>query len=387
MTTLRLVSWGHRRATDPLRAAVESFRLREPDVVIVIDDRSLRDFEHQGIAAVAEEYDLIVFDHPFCGDIAKGRLFLPLEERLPALLGPASGSLYLGPSLDTYRFAGHVWGAPIDAATQNAVVRSDLLEAAGEAAPFRWTDALALGERLKARGLHLGAAIETPHALMTVGSLMANAGKPWATDPAKPFTIDADAFIVAYGEVKALLAFCPLEAFAWNSIDLHEAMVARDDIAYCPAVYGYATYGEADQRRRLVFGPFAGARAPYEAGSVIGGTAVGVSAKSRAPDAALAFVAHMLEDAVQRTLIPAHHGQPAMVSGWRDAGNDARFNGFYSAAVRSVETAWVRPRRPGYPIFQAEAGRVVADGLRAGRDGRAVAEAVSALAARCGAEA
>jgi multiple sugar transport system substrate-binding protein len=112
-----------------------------------------------------------------------------------------------------------------------------------------------------------------------------------------------------------------------------------------------------------------------------------VSAKSRAPDAALAFVAHMLEDAVQRILVPAHHGQPAMVSGWRDAGNDARFNGFYSAAVRSVETAWVRPRRPGYPIFQAEAGRVVADGLRAGRDGRAVAEAVSALAARCGAEA
>jgi multiple sugar transport system substrate-binding protein len=383
MTVLRLVSWGHRRATDPLRAAVESFRLKNPDIEIAVDDRSLRDFEHEGIAGVAEQYDLIVFDHPFCGDISEGRLFLPLEERLPKLLGRASDSRYLGPSLDTYRFASHVWGAPIDAATQNAVLRADLIEAMGEAAPLTWAGALKLGERVQRRGLYLGTAIETPHALMTIGSLMANAGKPWATDPVKPFTIDEEAFAAAYGEVEALLAFCPPDALGWNSIDLHDAMVARDDVVYCPAVYGYATYGEADQRRRLAFGPFAGARAPYEQGSSIGGTAIGVSAQCRAPDAALAFAAHMLDDVVQRTLVPAHHGQPAMASGWKDAANDTRFNGFYSSVARSVETAWVRPRRAGYPAFQAEAGLVVADGLRSSRDGRAVADAVAALAARC----
>ena len=383
---LRLVSWGHRRATDPLRAAVESFRSKKPDVEIAIDNRSLRDFEHEGMAGVAERYDLVIFDHPFCGDIARGRLFLPLEERLPELLGDASDSLYLGPSLDTYRFGGHVWGAPIDAATQNAVLRSDLLEAMGEEAPLTWADALKLGQRARRRGFYLGSAIETPHALLAIGALMANAGKPWATNPAKAFTIDEEAFAAAYGEVKALLAFCPPEALAWNSIDLHDAMVARDDVVYCPAVYGYATYGEADQRRRLAFGPFAGASAPYQRGSAIGGTAIGVSARSRAPDAAVAFVAHMLDDGVQRTLVPAHHGQPAMVSGWRDAANDAKFNGFYSSVARSVETAWVRPRRACYPVFQAAAGRIVADGLRSDRDGRAVAKAVCALAARCGEE-
>jgi multiple sugar transport system substrate-binding protein len=253
----------------------------------------------------------------------------------------------------------------------------------GEATPLTGADALKLGERVRRRGLYLGTAIETPHALMTIGSLMANAGKPWATDPVKPLTMDEEAFFAAYGEVNALLAFCPPEALGWNSIDLHDAMVARDDVVYCPAVYGYATYGEADQRRRLAFGPFAGARAPYERGSTIGGTAIGVSTQCRAPDAALAFVAHMLDDVVQRTLVPPHHGQPAMVSGWKDAANDARFNGFYSSVARSVETAWVRPRRAGYPVFQAEAGRIVAKGLRSNRDGRVVAKAVSALAARC----
>jgi multiple sugar transport system substrate-binding protein len=384
MTDLRLVSWGHRRATDPLRAARDTFKAKRPDIDIAIDVRPLSDFEHQGMAGVAAQYDLIIFDHPFCGDIASGRLFLPLEDHFPSRLGPAAASAYVGPSLETYRYAGHVWGAPIDAATQHALFRPDLLRDLEQSAPTTWDDTLALGRRLLSKGLFLGTALHTPHALMTIGSLMANAGRPWATNPETPFDIDADAFADAYDRLRELVPLCPPEAFRWNSIDLHEAMVARDDVVYCPAVYGYATYGETDMRQPLAFGPFAGTTAPYEAGSVIGGTAVGVSARCAAPDAALAFVGHMLEEAVQRDLVPAHHGQPALASGWREAANDRQFNGFYSAALSSLETAWVRPRRPGYPVFQVEAGRVVAEGLEARRDGRAVAEAVAALAARRG---
>ena len=383
MPQLRLVAWGHRRATDPLRAACESFREKRHDIDIAIDVRPLSDFEHQGMAGVAEQYDLIVYDHPFCGNIASNRLFLPLETHLPDYLGAKADIRYIGPSLDTYRYAGHVWGAPIDAATQHALFRADLLPA-DEKVPEQWSEVLALGGRLRARGLFLGTAIETPHALMTIGSLMANAGRPWATDPAAAFEIDLAAFAGAYAQLRDLLTFCPAEAFAWNSIDLHEAMVARDDVVYCPAVYGYATYGESDQRRALSFAPFAGAVPPYEAGSIIGGTAIGVSARCREPEAALAFVAYMLDDQVQRELVPAHHGQPALVSGWREPANDRRFNGFYSGATTSLETSWVRPRRPGYPVFQGEAGRVVAEGLRTGRDGAAVAEAVAELAHECG---
>ena len=385
MSTLRLVSWGHRRATDPLRAAAEAFRATRPDVDIAIDVRPLSDFEHQGMPGVAAEYDLIIYDHPFSGDIAKDDLFVPLDRHMPDLLGPEQAGTYIGPSLETYRFAGHVWGAPIDAATQHAALRADLMHRAGEAMPTRWDEVLELGERLRGHNLFLGTAIETPHALMTVGSLMANAGRPWATDPDAPFEIDRAAFADGYGKLQALLAFCPPEALGWNSIDLHEAMVARDDVAYCPAVYGYATYGEADQRRPLAFGPFAGAVAPHEAGSIIGGTAIGISARCQAPEAALAFVRHMLDPAVQRDLVPAHHGQPALLAAWREPANDRRFNGFYSAAATSLDTAWVRPRRAGYPVFQAEAGRVVADGLRREQSGGTVAEAVAAMALHCGA--
>jgi len=384
MQTLRLVAWGHRRATDPLHAAVAAFRARDAQIAIEIDVRPLSDFEHQGMVGVAAEYDLIVFDHPFCGDIAAGGLFLPLEGVLADRLGPAAASGYIGPSLQSYLYQGHVWGAPIDAATQHGVYRRDLLEPLGEPVPVDWASALALSVRLRAHGLFLGTAVETPHALMSVASLMANAGRPWSGAPGQGIGIDEAAFARAYDQLRALLACCPPDALAWNSIDLHEAMVARDDVAYCPAVYGYATYGEADQRRRLSFSSFAGAAIPYAAGSTIGGTALGVSARCRAPEAALAFVRFMLEEPVQRDLVTAHHGQPAILAGWHDAPADQTFNSFFSATGCSLRLAWVRPREPGYPQFQAQAGAVVADALRAGERANGVASAVARLAARVG---
>lgn len=381
MPGLRIISWGHRRATAPLRAVCDMFRSTHPHVEVAIEVRPLSDFEHQGIAGVADRYDLVVFDHPFCGDIAAAQVFLPLDRHLPDLLGPAADRRYVGPSLASYRWDGHVWGAPIDAATQHALLRPDLLASAGRPVPASWDEALALGRLLAPKGLKLGTAIETPHALMSIASLMANAGRPWSTDPTVPLALDREAFLAAYRRVQALLGFCPPEAMGWNSIDLHEAMVARDDIAYCPAVYGYATYGEADQRRRLAFAPFAGAAAPFAAGSTIGGTALGVSARSQEVAAALDFVALMLDADVQDRLIPGHHGQPALLSAWVAPANDRRFNGFYTSTLGSMETAWIRPRRPGFPAFQREAGQIVATALRAGADGRRAAEQIADLAA------
>ncbi len=381
MSRLRIICWGHRRATDPLKMACDLFRSERPDIEIEIAVRPLSDFEHQGIDGVAAQFDLVVFDHPFCGDIAAGGHFLPLEEMLPALLGASADPLYAGPSLSSYRYAGHVWGAPIDAATQNALYRADLLAALQEPLPASWQETVSLGRRLAARGMFLGMAIETPRALATIASLMANSGHAWATGPDQPFHIDRAEFLHAYDLLRELLVYCPPEALTWNSIDLHEAMVARDDVVYCPAVYGYATYAEADQRRRLTFAPFAGAQQPFGAGSMIGGTALGLSSHCAAIDDAVAFISYMLGAPVQNDGIPAHHGQAARLSSWLNAENNRRFGSFFSATLESLEAAWIRPRCAGYPNFQRDAGHAVADALRSGADGQAVADHVLMLSA------
>jgi multiple sugar transport system substrate-binding protein len=316
------------------------------------------------MAGVVRSYDLVVYDHPFSGDIAEGGLFVPLDRIFPNLLGPNADGRYIGGTLSSYRLDGRIWGAPIDAATQHAIYRPDLL--IGEDVPRSWQGAVELGERLRRRGLWLGIAVETPHALLTLGSLAANAGRPWSTDPLEPLAIDAEGFLDALERFREFLAYCPPEALSWNSIDLHEAMVARDDIAYSPCVYGYATYGEADMRRRLAFSDFAGTIEPWHAGSAIGGTAVGLSRFSANEAEALELIEFLLSADTQNRLIPSHHGQPALLSSWLDSSNDERFNGFYSSVRASMETVWIRPRHPGYITFQNEAGAVVAEGLRDG---------------------
>lgn len=357
--TLKALSWGHRRATGPLGPLSQRFAAIRPDIAIEWVGRPLSGFEHQPISDAARQVDLVIYDHPFSGDIVAVGAFLRLDEAMPDLLGPDAGQRYVGPSLASYSYGGGVWGAPIDAATQHAIYRADLLAAAGESVPRTWQEVLALGRRLKARKLHLGLAVVAPHAILVAGALMANRGRPWSTDPDAPFAIDRDGLRAALGNVLDLLAFAPPEALAWNSIDLHEAMVARDDIAYAPCVYGYATYGEADMRRRLSFADFPGPSSPHPAGTAIGGTALGVSAFTREPEAALAFVRLMLSPEAQVEIIPAHHGQPALVAAWDDPAVDARFNGYFRDVRATVDQAWVRPRLRSYIRFQHDAGRVV----------------------------
>ncbi len=378
-TLLKGLSWGHRRATGPLRPLVDRFRERRPDIEIEWTVRPLSDFEHQGLAGVAELFDLIIYDHPFSGDLSASGAFVPLDQHLP-VLATGDDTLFVGASLASYRYDGAVWGAPIDGATQHALYRADLMGA--RPVPQKWDEVLALGRDLRSDNLCLGLACETPHAGLVVAALMANAGKPWSTDTARPFRIDRAALREALQLTADVVALCPPEAIDWNSIDLHDQMVARDDIAYAPCVYGYATYGEADMRRRLSFAPFPGAAAPQAAGTAIGGTAVGLSRHCKDQAAALAFMAFLLSDEAQREIIPAHHGQPALASAWDVAVTDAAFNGFFSATRSTIDTAWIRPRLPGYPLFQKEAGIVVRSLLAKEMTPGAALDAIEALATK-----
>jgi len=371
------VSWGHRRATAPIVALTDAFGGTRPDITIDWSVRPLSDFEHQGIAGCAAEYDLVVFDHPHCGDIAASGCFLPLESEIRG--GAADAGSYVGASLESYRFGGHLWGAPIDGATQHAVLRPDLMDAPP---PGTWEEVPRLGERLRRRGLALGLACEGPHAVLAAGALMTNAGAPWAAGPEAPPGIDAGAMAEALEYLRAVLAFCPPEAPGWSSIDLHEAMVARDDIAYCPVVYGYATYGEADMRRRLAFGPLPGPAAPHEAGALIGGAALGVSARCAAPEAAMDFLRFCLEPDRQAAVVGGHHGQPAVAVAWVDPETDARFNGYFSAVAGTMARSAVRPRAAGYPAFQKAAGTIAAAAMAGEMTPRAAAQRIAETARR-----
>lgn len=149
--TLRGITWGHRRAIDPLLATLPEFSRTHPEITVDWSSRSLHGFEFAPVEELARNYDLIILDHPFAGEIAEGRCLRPLDE----LLDPTSTGAFVGRSLDSYRYEGHLWAMPVDAACQVAVARPDLLARLDRPAPRDWPEVTALGRHARDRGLWL----------------------------------------------------------------------------------------------------------------------------------------------------------------------------------------------------------------------------------------
>lgn len=378
-TTLRGLAWGHRRAIDPMRAAAAMFAKLNPGQQIQWDEQPLAGFEHGLTAALAERYDLIIFDHPFCGAIANEQLFMPLDRWMSSL----QDEHFIGRSLASYRYAGQLWALPIDAATQVAVYRPDLLDQLGSL-PRTWSDVIKIAQVAGTRGMHVGLPLKVPHAFMSLMALSTNLGCPFADHPDLPMC-DTDALRTALASMCELLTFCHPDCFAFDPIGLCQHMVDHDDLAYVPLVYGYLTYAEDDLRRPLQFADFPGPADPNAAGTILGGTGLGITRTCRDQELAARFLQYLADPAVQTSVIGGNHGQPATTASWTDDGLDRRFNGAFSGTRRTLESAWVRPRFNGYIPFQAEAGHLVACHLSGEFDETVLIDRMEAAWRRAGA--
>ncbi len=352
---LRGMTWEHRRAVAPLLGTAQMFRARHPDIEIEWSARPLSGFEFTPVDALAKDYDLIVLDHPFMGEVAASKSLVPIDESV------ATGAVqFVGPSLETYRYNGKTWALPIDAACQVSVARPDLMRALDAEPPHDWRGVMEIGERAKRHGLFLAIGLKGVHSLMTFFTLMANLGSPCAVEQGAAFA-DRHAAAEALSMLRNLLRYCPPQALDWNSILLHEQMSECIDLVFCPAVYCYATYAETDRRQPLRFHDFPGPNGP--AGSTIGGTGLGISAHGQHREAALAYARFAAELATQHAFA-LHHGQPARRDAWLDEAINQRFDGCYRNTLATMESCWIRPRHRGYLAFQSAGGEMIEAHLR-----------------------
>ena len=188
---LKGLAWGHRRATGPLKPLTDAFSRERPDISIDWTVRPLSDFEHQPIASIADRFDLMIIDHPFCGDIAASGACLPLEEAIPEL-SPDADRHYVGPRLQAIALPA-MYG-PRRSTPQPHTRRfgRTYCRKQPNSFPTDWEETVQLGKRLRKAGLYIATPVTSPHAFATVASLMANLGHPIATDPEKPFAFDRD---------------------------------------------------------------------------------------------------------------------------------------------------------------------------------------------------
>ena len=103
---LRGIAWDHPRSTAPLADSLPRFAALHPDVHITWDSRSLFSFGEGSIESLASQYDLVLYDHPFVGQVAEEGLMIDLAKQLSASTIKQLRADSLGPSFQSYEWGG-----------------------------------------------------------------------------------------------------------------------------------------------------------------------------------------------------------------------------------------------------------------------------------------
>jgi multiple sugar transport system substrate-binding protein len=360
-TILRGIGWDHPRCMNPLRASVRDYNRIVPEVEILWDTRSLREFGEGDFGALLE-YDLVVFDHPYCGQVAAEQYLVNLRTMLSNVEERGFADDSLGLSWTSYQSKGGIWGLPLDAAAQVASFRPDLIEVVGYELPGNLDEVLSFAAAARRKGIYVGFPCGPTDAICTFLTLCANGGFPVPRHKTG-FPGRSD-ILVALEAMMRLASAAHPDSYAWNPIRCFDRMTCTDEVAYVPYAFGYCSYARPEYSHPLRFTDIPGLQSSSCNGSVLGGAGLGISARSKHRVAAFEYARYICAADYQATTYFQNGGQPASKSAWSRPENDKICSNFLSCTRNTMEKAYLRPTFDGFiPYFRA-AGRVLTDYLR-----------------------
>ena len=377
MTHLKGMTWNHTRGYLPVAAVAQRYEELTSDLSVSWSKRSLQSFADQPIDTLAEEYDLIVIDHPWVGVASRRNVLVPLDEYItaPVLEERRAGSV--GPSYDSYVIEDKIWALPIDAATPVASYRPDVLSQHGVKVPTTWSELLDIAQR----GLVLVPGIPQD-TLMNFFMMCCTLGE----DPFVKHTdsvVTRDVGVQALKLLKELSDLLPRESFDMNPIRVYEAMTDTDTYGYCPFAYGYVNYSTPGYAKvPLTFVEQVDLNGEGKMRTTLGGAGIAVSAKSSHVAAAVEFAEHLSSGDIQAGHYCRYGGQPAHRRAWLDTYNNGETLDYFRSTLPTLERAYLRPRYDGYMLFQDNSGAPIRDYLLNGGDEEKLLDDLDALYVR-----
>jgi multiple sugar transport system substrate-binding protein len=356
------IAWDHSRALPPLVATAQRYEETHPGVRIHWQKRTLDEFGHAPVDLLAQEFDLIVIDHPWAGFCFEKNLVHDLKPLLPAAAVTGLEENSVGRAFHSYVWRDKILALPIDAAAPAPSWRPDLLELAGLPPPQTWAEAVALAYRRLAVTPGFNADLFL-HFVMLLAGLGATPCADLETIAPREIMRQAAEML---GE---LMAPMPREIFAMNPIQIAERMTTTDDFAWNAFAYTYNNYARPGfAPKQLRFGNLVSLRpgGPRLRG-VLGGTGIAVSSNCRNVTAAVDYALFTANGDTQKTIYVLAGGQPSHRAAWDDAFADQLCGGFFSGTRAAQEEAIVRPRYSGYVALQTDGGNMLQEHLRDGR--------------------
>ncbi|MES2575637.1 MAG: ABC transporter substrate-binding protein [Bacteroidota bacterium] len=372
MTKLKGITWNHTRGLLPMVATAQRFTELNPEVEISWEKRSLQEFADASIEDLAKRFDLLVIDHPWTGFGAQTNAILPLSDYLSSEYIKDQEINTVGRSYGSYVFSNKLWALPIDAATPVAAARLNILEKKGLKVPQTYDDLLALAKK----GLVAFAGIPVD-SLMTFYSFCCSLGED-------PFQSQEKVISVETGK-KALQMHRELAQlmnpanFNRNPIQVYEAMVNSDEIAYCPFAYGYSNYSRIGYSKNLLHFYDLVKLNDKPMISSLGGTGLAVSSFSQHIPEAIKYAEFTGSSQVQQNIFADNGGQPGHLQAWKSDRINGVTHDYFKNTLPALERAFLRPRYSGHMYFQDHAGDVVRDYLMNGGDEELVLSAMDTL--------
>lgn len=346
---LRGIAWNHTRGFVPMVATAQRFAETHPGVEVVWEKRSLQAFADYPVDKLAEEYDLLVLDHPWTGFAARRGLLLAFDDHLPPEFMQDQRENQVGVSAESYVEGGKQWALAIDAATPVASYRPDLLEREGVPVPRTWEELIALARR--GRVVMSGLPIDM---LSHFNMFCLALGEEPYTRPDEVVSKEVGAG--ALEELRRLASYQTPEIFDWNPIRVYEAMTSRDDFAYCFSAYGYSNYARPRYAPKLLrFTTMVSYSGGVTFRSTLGGAGLAVSARSRAKEVALEYARYVASPECQKGVYVESGGQPGHRAAWLDERANQLTSNYFRDTLPELDRAFLRPRYDGFMHYQDRA--------------------------------
>jgi multiple sugar transport system substrate-binding protein len=378
MTELRGITWDHTRGYVPLIATAQRFAELQPDISIQWHKRSLKEFGDLALDRLAQEFDLLVIDHPFVGMAAEHKLLTPLEPYISAAFLEGQAQHSVGKSNASYLYNGSQWALAIDTAAPISGWRSDLLANAGVSAPSTWSELLTLAHR----GLVVipGVPIDT---LMHLYMLCIALGEEPFSKP-NCFASHKVA-IQALEMLRELAGLVSAECSQFNPIKVWELLAVSESVAYCPFAYGYSNYSRDGYAKQwLEVGGVISLDGHARFRTTLGGAGLAISSHCRHIESAAAYCQYVAGAECQRHLYFDSGGQPGHRSAWSNVEVNRRSHDFFRNTLETLDEAWLRPRWSGYHDLQNKAAKVVHQCVWGKQDPGDVVSTLNRLAAEMG---
>jgi multiple sugar transport system substrate-binding protein len=352
--TLKGLTWDHPRGYAPLLGGVPEYEEQNPETKIQWDRRTLREFGEAPLEQYLGRYDLLIVDHPFVGFAAAHGVLVDLAAFISEAERLHFAADSVGPSWQAYWYGSGLWAFPIDAATQVASYRPDLLRALSCDVPDTFDGALELGEKARKAGQYIVVPACPTDAISLFFTLSANFGYPIPEE--RELFVDDSVAAAVLDRLHALIAVAHPRSVEWNPIEVYDFMIGGSDAVYCPYGFGYSNYSRVGDSVRLQFTNAPAAGQHGCAGTMLGGTGVAVSKRSSHPLEAIAYAKWLVRPEHQRGTYFREGGQPASLAAWTDSSVNAMADGFFSGTLQTLQTAYLRPRFDGFVRFFEAAG-------------------------------